>query len=188
MWMKKLLREQILSKRKAMTHQDVLKKSLQIKHRLLASSDFMNAQTILFYVSYDNEVYTHEMIKESLGMGKHVVVPKTNARDGTLSLSRLTQWDDLESGAYSILEPKKECMHVVSAEVLDLIILPGVVFDCEGNRIGHGMGCYDRLLTKVHGCLRIGLAFELQIVDSIPSEKHDVRVDKIITEDRIISC
>jgi 5-formyltetrahydrofolate cyclo-ligase len=92
------------------------------------------------------------------------------------------------SGAYTILEPRQECVNEVSPESIDLIIIPGVAFDGQGNRIGHGMGYYDRLLQKKIRTHCLGLAFEFQIVESIPTEIHDVKIKKIITEERIIIC
>jgi 5-formyltetrahydrofolate cyclo-ligase len=186
--MKKTLREQLLSRRKALAHAEVLAKSMKIKHRLFASPWYRDACTILFYVSYNNEVSTHEMIQESLINGKNVIVPKINTQNKALIISRLLCWDDLCPGVYSILEPKNDCVREVPVSSIDLCIIPGVVFDCKGNRIGHGGGYYDRLLqTKCHAH-RIGLAFELQIVKSIPVERHDVKVETIITEERVIDC
>jgi len=186
--MKKDIRSTILKKRGSMPLSEVQKKSKLIKEHVFHMEEFKEAKTILFYVSYDNEVDTHEMIKESLGMKKHVVVPKTDMNNRTIICSSLTKWNDLLSGAYNILEPRRECVNEVSPESIDLIIIPGVAFDCQGNRIGHGMGYYDRLLQKKMSAHRLGLAFELQIVESIPSEKHDVKVEKIVTEERIILC
>jgi 5-formyltetrahydrofolate cyclo-ligase len=186
--MKKDIRSTILKKRSSMPRSEVQKKSKLIKEQIFQMQEFREAKTILFYVSYDNEVDTHEMIKESLGMKKQVVVPKTDMNNRTIICSSLTRWDDLLSGAYNILEPRRECVNEVSPESIDLMIIPGVAFDCQGNRIGHGMGYYDRLLQKKIITHCVGLAFELQIVESIPSEKHDVKVEKIVTEERIIIC
>ena len=186
--MKKDIRSTILKKRGSMPLLEVQKKSKLIKEQIFQMQEFREAKTILFYVSYDNEVDTHEMIKESLGMKKQVVVPKTDMKNRTIICSSLTKWDDLLSGAYNILEPRQECVNEVSPESIDLMIIPGVAFDCQGNRIGHGMGYYDRLLQKKMSAHCVGLAFELQIVESIPSEKHDVKVEKIVTEERIILC
>jgi 5-formyltetrahydrofolate cyclo-ligase len=186
--MKKDIRSTILKKRSSMPLSEVRKKSKLIKEQVFHMEEFEEAKTILFYVSYDNEVYTHEMIKESLGMKKQVVVPKTDKNNRTIICSLLTKWDDLFSGAYNILEPRQECVNEVSPESIDLMIIPGVAFDCQGNRIGHGMGYYDRLLQKKMRAHCLGLAFELQIVESISSEKHDVKVEKIVTEERIIIC
>jgi len=186
--MKEKLRKKIMDTRKSLPDSDVLEKSKQIKKRLYKMKEFQQASMILFYVSYNNEVYTHDMIKESLSSGKNVVVPITNKEKHCLVLSKLNNWEDLECSTYSILEPKKNCIREVSLDKIDLILVPGVVFDESGNRIGHGTGYYDKLLKNSKNASHIGLAFEVQIVDSIPVEEHDVKVDKIVTEDRIVTC
>ncbi len=186
--MKDRLRKSIEKKRNTLSTSEVLEKSSRIKKRIFEMDLFRDAQTILFYVSYGNEVYTHDMIKESIGMGKTVVVPKSVTKNNALILSRLTDWDNLEVGAYNILEPKQESIEQVDVESIDLIIVPGVVFDESGNRIGHGKGYYDRLLNDSQNIPNIGLAFELQMIDNIESEKHDEKIDVIITEDRIMKC
>jgi 5-formyltetrahydrofolate cyclo-ligase len=186
--MKKEIRSTILNKRNSMLFSEVLAKSERIKEQVFHMDEFKDAKTILFYVSYDNEVNTHEMIKKSLEIKKQVVVPKTDRNNRTMLCSSLTKWDDLIAGAYNILEPRQECFKEVSPESIDLIVIPGIAFDCQGNRIGHGMGYYDRLLQKKINAHRLGLAFEFQIVEKIPPEKHDVKVKKIVTEKRIITC
>jgi 5-formyltetrahydrofolate cyclo-ligase len=188
MQMKEYLRKEVMRKRKNLSTTNVLEKSNRIKQRLFEMDEFRNAESVLFYVSYDNEVYTHEMIKESLSIGKEVVVPKSDTTNNTLLLSVITDWNDLERGAYDILEPKKQSIKKIDVESIDLILVPGVVFDIHGNRIGHGMGYYDRLLKAPHHISSIGLAFEFQIVNKISAEKHDIKVDKIVTEERIIDC
>ena len=186
--MKTEIRSKILKKRNSMCVFEVLEKSERIKEQVFHMNEFKDATTILFYISYDNEVYTHEMIKESLEIKKQVVVPKTDMDNRTILCSSLTKWDDLVVGAYNILEPRQDCLNEVSLESIDIIIFPGIAFDCQGNRIGHGMGYYDRLLKKKINAHRLGLAFELQIVENIPTEPHDVKVEKIVTEKRIITC
>jgi 5-formyltetrahydrofolate cyclo-ligase len=186
--MKRTLREQILNKRKALAYDDVLARSIKIKHRLFTTRWYQEACTILFYVSYDNEVNTHEMIQESLLRGKNIIVPKTDTRKKSLILSKVLCWDDLCSGEYSILEPKKDCVREVLLSSIDLCVMPGIAFDCNGNRVGHGGGYYDRLFQTKCVAHRIGLAFEFQIVPHIPVEKHDVKVEKILTEERVIDC
>ena len=186
--MKTKIRENLLNMRKALPHSEVLKKSAQIKNRLFASSWYQEAGTILFYVSYDNEVNTHEMIQESLVKGKNVMVPKTDSKKKTLVISRLLCWDDLCPGTYTILESKDDCVREVPITSIDLCIIPGVAFDHNGNRIGHGGGYYDRLLQAECHAHRIGLAFEFQVMKRIPIETHDIRVEKIITEERVIDC
>ena len=186
--MKKKLRQEISQMRRTLATSDILEKSYRIKHRLFASKWYQDAHTILFYISYNNEVHTHEMIQESLDKGKTVMVPKIDTRNKTLITSILSCWDDLCIGPHSILEPKDECEREVPVSSIDLCIIPGIVFDSEGNRIGHGGGYYDRLLKKECSAHRIGLAFELQVINRIPAEPYDKKVEMIITEERTILC
>lgn len=186
--MKDNLRKEIMKIRNNVSKTEVLEKSNQIKKRLFESDEFKEATTILFYVSYDNEVYTHDMIKESMSNEKQVVVPITDKENKRLILSVLERWDDLDYGAYVILEPRKDKVKEVSIDSIDIIVVPGVVFDERGHRIGHGMGYYDRLLRNSTKALHVGLAFEFQIVDEIPKNKHDIPVDKIVTGGRVIDC
>jgi 5-formyltetrahydrofolate cyclo-ligase len=169
-----------------MSFPEITQKSALIKERLFELEEFQRSHTILFYVSYGSEVATHEMIKACLASGKKVVVPCTDAKNRMLSLSGLRRWEDLGMGAYHIQEPRVECRCDVSLDAVDLIIVPGIAFDLAGHRIGHGMGYYDRLLSKNIKATKIALAFELQLVEKIPAEYHDVSVDMIITERRII--
>ncbi len=182
------LRSEIKKKRENLSKDEVREKSNAIKNRLFEMKLFRNSQTILFYVSYDAEVYTHHMIKESIELGKNVVVPKSVTQDNSLILSKLKSWDDLKIGAYNILEPKKETIKEVDVESIDLILVPGVVFDEKGNRIGHGKGYYDRLLNKSKNTSHVGLAFECQLVESVPIDRHDLPVHIIITEKQILYC
>ena len=128
------------------------------------------------------------MIRESLGSGKNVVVPRVNKNNQTLILSELHRWTELEKGAYNILEPQKENLREIAVDIIDLILVPGVGFDCSGHRLGHGKGYYDKVLKEATHAVHVGLAFECQLVERIPVEPHDVPVDIIVTEKRVIHC
>jgi 5-formyltetrahydrofolate cyclo-ligase len=184
--MKSTIRTSLISQRNKMPLSEITQKSALIKERLFGLEEFQRSLTILFYVSYGSEVATHEMIQACLASGKKVVVPCTDAKNRKLSLSELRRWEDLGAGAYHIQEPRVECRCDVSLDTVDLIIIPGIAFDFTGHRIGHGMGYYDRLLSKNIKATKIALAFELQLVEKIPAEHHDVSVDMIITERRSI--
>jgi 5-formyltetrahydrofolate cyclo-ligase len=186
--MKKELRKKIMKMRKNLSKFEVLEKSNQIKKNLFDIKEFKQARTILFYVSYDNEVYTHDMIKESMSNRKQVVVPVSDKENRSLILSKLENWDDLSVGTYRILEPRKDKIKEYSIDKVDLVIVPGVGFDESGHRIGHGKGYYDDLLRNSTKASHIGLAFESQIVKKIPTEAHDLPVHKIVTEKRVIDC
>lgn len=186
--MKNLIRNELLNIRKNLSKDDVTKNSQKIIERLKENELFRKAEIILHYVSYDNEVFTHDMIKDQISKGKTVFVPISNKEDNTLILSKLSNWNDLEKGAYGILEPKKTKIKEIKSEKIEIIIVPGLGFDKKGNRIGHGKGYYDRLLKKYNSSISIGLAFNFQIVENIPNKSHDVPVDMILTENQTIFC
>ena len=183
---KKEIRKLLKNKRLQLSKDENLKKSKQIKNRLFLMDEFKKAKNILFYVSYNGEVFTHEAIEEALSK-KIVVVPISNKNDYSLIFSKLDSFNDLEEGAYGILEPKKDLIKEISIDKIDLIIIPGIGFDLRGNRIGHGKGFYDRLLKNTNALI-IALAFDFQIIEKIPTENHDRSADIIITEKRIINC
>ena len=137
--MKEKLRRKIKEKRNSLSKSEILEKSNRIKKRLFEQAEFRKAQNILFYVSYGSEVYTHDMIKESIGMGKNVVVPYSDIEKRTLILSELHSWNELSVGSYNILEPKKENIKEVAIAMVDMILVPGVAFDVTGCRIGQGL-------------------------------------------------
>ncbi len=184
--MKEKLRKEIKEKRIKQTKEENRKKSKEIKEKLFGLKEYRDAKIALFYVSYNGEVFTHDMIKEALNE-KKIAVPISNKKEQTLIISKLNNWEDLIESSYGILEPKKEKIKKISIEEIDLIIVPGIAFDLKGDRIGHGKGYYDRLLKNTNAPI-IALAFEFQIIKSIPTDRNDVPVDIIITEKRIIKC
>ena len=184
--MKNQIRKKLILIRKNLSKEYVFENSNKIKNRLFNLNEFIKASTILFYVSYNNEVYTHEMIRELLTSKKNIVVPISEKKNRILILSKLENWDDLSVGSYNILEPNIDRIKKVDLDSIDLIIVPGVGFDERGNRIGHGKGYYDNLLRNSKQATSIGLSFECQILENIPTGKYDIPVDIIVTEKRII--
>jgi 5-formyltetrahydrofolate cyclo-ligase len=186
--MKKKIRQELLIKRNKLSIFDIKNKSKIIQNKLFEIPEYKKANTILFYISYKKEVDTHDMIKKSILIGKNVIVPISDTKNKKLILSKLNNWENLGISTYNILEPKEEYINETSIENIDLIIVPGIGFDIQGYRIGHGLGYFDKLLNKSIKSNIIGIAFEQQIIKKIPIEKHDISVEKIITEKRIINC
>lgn len=184
---KETIREKIMERRKKLSKEKVEELSKNIEKQFLNLQEYKDAGTVMFYVSYDNEVYTHNLIEEALKSKKKVVVPLTDTENNNIVPVQIKSFMELKPGAYGILEPSSEHRHVVSKDVIDLVVVPGVAFDVEGHRIGHGMGYYDEFL-KTMSAYKIGFAFEFQVLSEIPCEKHDIRVDKIVTEKRVIDC
>ncbi len=185
------LRKQILKLRNGQSEGEIAKKSLRIQERLFNFPLFKESKTIMFYVSKGSEVKTEVMIKESLfSFKKKVVVPVTQLKEKKLLLSELRDYDrELVSGTFNILEPKKEFFQPVDFKKIDLVIVPGIVFDETGNRIGYGGGFYDNFLKVLkNNVSSLGLTFELQILKRIPVEEKDMKVNCLLTEDRLIFC
>lgn len=183
---KEYVRSQLLNKRKSMPIDEVYKKSKIIQKKLEEDPLFQKSSNILFYVSYGHEVFTHNLIKKSLQTKKNVLVPRSNTKTFTIDPIIINDWKNLMKGTYGILEPSKQDNHI--SHNIDLIILPGIGFDAQGNRLGHGKGYYDRLIIETSQVKSIALAYDFQIIKSIPNEVHDKQVDRIITEKQIIFC
>ena len=187
---KSLLRKRILALRRSQSPQAIERKSDEIKRKLLGTAQFSEAGWILFYLALADEVQTEKPIEESLKLGKRVAVPLIDSRNNQILISELKDPErELEPGTLGILQPKKNFYRPLKIKKLELVIVPGVAFDKRGNRLGFGKGFYDRFLKKTpDGTKSIALAFELQLVDDIRPQSHDVTVDYIITEKRIIDC
>jgi 5-formyltetrahydrofolate cyclo-ligase len=184
--MKKAIRKRILEERDEIFPHLKMSKDMLIKKRLFSLDEYINAQTILFYASFRSEVDTFTMIKGSLHMGKKVVLPRVDKEKHVLRLYEIKDITELTAGYMGIPEPSLLDGRLVNLESIDLVVIPGVAFDYSGNRLGYGAGYYDILLSKKQKIPIVALAYEEQIIDSIPSEKHDVKVDKIVTDKRVI--
>jgi len=162
--------------------------SRRICERIAAFPEFVDARAVLLYVSYASEVGTAVLIDRAFDQEKTVVVPYCVGNE--LWLFRLESMADLAPGSYDILEPRPALRGLderrIPAEQLDLIVVPGVAFDAQCHRLGHGKGYYDRLLPYVRPeTLLVAPAFECQIFDDVPMLDHDVPVHRVVTERRV---
>ena len=182
--MKNQLKESILEKRNSLSKQEILEKSEKIENKLFNLEHFRKSKTIMFFVSFNSEVDTRNMIKKSF-QNKTVVVPKVAQHE--INPSIIIDIDNLiPAGKFGIFEPI-EAMKIAYKNI-DLVLVPGIAFDKTGHRIGYGFGYYDKFLKKVPKAIKIGLCFDFQIVDKIPHEEHDVPVDFVVTEERVLEC
>ena len=162
-----------------------VKKALdeKILEKLLKEESYRCARSIFVYVSYKNEVDTHNIITDALARGKVVCVPKVISLKEGMAAVRLESFEELRKGPYGILEPELLPERIVKPSDMDLLIMPGVAFDLKGGRIGYGGGFYDRFLKEVDGSVpKIALAYSFQVFESVPMEESDMRIDKVITE------
>ncbi len=187
---KKILRQKISKIRDNQTELQINEKSIQIRKKLFSLPEFKQAKIIMFYLSFKSEVETKQMIKEAIKLKKKIVVPVVKKESQHIFISELKNYDrELGKGDYGILCPKGEFINKISPELVDLIVVPGVVFDERGHRLGYGKGFYDKFLHSIkRNVPTVGLSFELQIVEKIPNRIYDVQLDKIITEKRVVHC
>ncbi|NLK43817.1 MAG: 5-formyltetrahydrofolate cyclo-ligase [Tissierellia bacterium] len=186
---KKSLRKKVLEKRSKLSKKDIIEYSEIIANKLYEMDYYKNAKRLMSFISFKDEIHTHEIIKTSISEGKSIVVPITFPERKELKVSEVLDFSELEIGFYDILTPKEEFIRFVDPSTIDLILMPGVVFAKDGYRIGYGGGYYDRFLSKLDKkVMKIALAFDLQIVDTVPTESFDIPVDIIITEKRVINC
>ncbi len=185
---KKRLRNEIIDKRNNISITERFDASKRIKDALFNLTEFKNAKSVHFFVSFGSEVITSEMIKDAIKIGKSVVVPFVDREKKELRLSELKDFfKELEAGYWGILEPKKECRREASIDDVDLMVMPGVAFDEKGHRLGYGMAFYDKLLaSRKKDIPMIAIAFDMQVVDDVPVAGHDILIDKIVTEKRVI--
>lgn len=196
---KALIRKDVLLRRDAISGELRKSKDGSIRERLLALPEFSTAAVILLYASFKSEVDTFEAIKYCLSNNKTVVLPRVNETKEALSLYEIKDISELAKGHFGVPEPAVSEDRRRDIAGIDVVIVPGVAFDEGCNRLGYGKGFYDKLFSAISSqqsavsdnrqknC-RIALAYEEQIVAHLPAEPHDMKMDKIITDKRIISC
>jgi 5-formyltetrahydrofolate cyclo-ligase len=178
--LKAALREKMLSKRDAIAQKDLEAMSTAIMESLFLRPRFAEAKTVAFYIPKGKEVGTLGMIKAALAAGKEVLVPVTREN---ISFCRFTSFEELAPGKYGIPEPKA-CFP--PSREPDVIVVPGVSFGLCMHRLGYGKGYYDRYLSG-SPAYRIGICFDFQVVERLPTHENDERMDEIVTDKRIIS-
>lgn len=177
---KQHLRSKILLKLKSQKEENRDRKSRLVQEKLLRTKVFKKAKAVMFYIGLELEVDTADMIKAARLLGKIVTVPVCMKDKMMIEPHVLEDGAGLKVGPYGIREPAKASP--VDLEDLDLVIVPGLAFDKRGRRLGRGKGYYDRFLSRLPaGAATVGLAFDFQILPSIPVVAHDVRVDKVLS-------
>ena len=181
---KRPVREAALAARRALSGPERAARSEQIGRRVLALDAFERAPIVAVYAALGAEVDTTAIVLGAVARGKRVAFPRA-AGDRGLAFS-LSSLDALVQGPYGARQPPPDAP-ILEPSRLGLVLVPGVAFDLECRRLGRGRGHYDATLSAMPaGIVRIGLAFEVQIVDEVPSEPHDVVLDAVVTESRVV--
>jgi len=183
---KETLRQRVLAERDRLSPKERATYSAAILERFLALPEVTAATTVMTFVTFRSEVDTLALIDRLLAAGKTVAVPKVLAPREMACFRLRDRQRELVAGAWDIPEPCAD-LECVDPQTIDLVVVPGSVFATDGSRMGYGGGFYDTYLCGVRPQTPlVGLAFELQIVPELPCEAHDLPVDAIVTEDRVI--
>lgn len=193
--MKKRLREKLLIKRDSIPPDIKVLKEASIEKKLFDLDIFKKSKNILMYVSFRSEVDTRKYLDDLPALGKKLILPVVDAKHKVLKLYEVKDTSELAPGYMGIPEPDIREDRRVTVNDIDLVVIPGTGFDIKGNRLGYGGGYYDRLLSyeskqmaKIEHIPTVALAFEEQLCENIPAEPHDITVDIIITDKRLIHC
>lgn len=183
---KKRVRSLVLARRAALTEKERREKSLQIAEQVLSLPEYEQAQTVMLFLNFRDEVETTGLAEETLKRGKRLVLPRC-APQGVLipalvrDLSR-----DIEPGTWGIREPKRDTLVEVDPTSIDLVIVPGAAFDEQGNRLGYGGGYYDRFFKRIRPEVpRVAIAFQTQILPEVPVGEYDQKISILVTEEGV---
>lgn len=183
---KQQIRKRIRTLRKEMTPDEVHKKSVRIVEQVLHTTAFKETELVLLYADFQNEVQTGLLAEEAWKEEKRVAYPKVVGNDMEFYL--ISEYAQLAPGAMNIPEPVPNCERIISFPEKTLMIMPGVAFDRNLNRVGYGGGYYDRFLEKHPDLVRIAISYELQLCDYVPVESTDYKPHMLITEKQILTA
>ncbi|MCF6137912.1 5-formyltetrahydrofolate cyclo-ligase [Pseudalkalibacillus berkeleyi] len=158
--------------------------SVQIREQLFQTDDWKKSDTIGVTVSRGNEINTYPIIEKAWEEGKTVVVPKCHAKDFSMDFRKIDSFEQLEVVYFGLKEPVVEKTELITPDEIDLLIVPGLLFDEEGFRIGFGGGFYDRYLERYTGTT-VSLLHPVQLNNDIPRESFDKPVDYLILPKKV---
>ena len=185
---KNKIRKDMVAALASLSENEIALKTQKIENRLFDFANFVEANITMLYISNPGEVYSRNIITYCLDYRKIIVLPAFDPHKFRIRLFKIDNIEkNLKQGPRGILEPDTARCKSVPIECLDIAIIPGIVFDEKGGRIGSGEGYYDRFIPKLPITTRkVSIAFEDQIIPQVPMESHDKHVDIIITNERTI--
>ena len=174
---KRTLRKQIRETKRQFSDKELEELSLPIISRLLSHPVIVGSKTILMYYSLPDEVNTHHAVNKLIASGKTVLLPRVV--DGeNMEIRVYRSPDDLAPGRYGIMEPTGKTY--TRYEDIDVAVVPGMAFDQYGHRLGRGKGYYDRFLPKASHAYKIGVCFDFQKQETIPTDANDITMDCVL--------
>jgi len=178
MMSKQELRAGMRAWRRALSIEEQLCASQAVWERLQSLTPYKDAKCVMAYVACRGELSVQPAIEAALDSGKTLVLPRCGQL-GAMTARRIEDLSQLVPGMFGLMEPGAAC-GIVPPQEIDLILVPGAAFDREGNRLGQGGGYYDRFLPQSKA-LRVGICHDRALLDGVPHDAHDIRMDAVIT-------
>ena len=182
---KNLLRKKMRARRKSLSEIERETFSNEIIKKFLSQEIYQTSEIIMAYVSTAEEVQLQKIFTDAFNRKKILAVPLIVGK-GEMVAVEVPNFDALEIGEFGILTVRADLRKIIQPEKINCVIVPGAAFDLNFNRLGLGGGYYDKFLPRAVHAKKIALSFDFQIVDAVPTEPHDLKVDMIITEKRIL--
>lgn len=179
---KSILRKEVLQKRNSLSDSQIARRSKLIQEKLIVSAEFIESKSIGIYLPIGSEVQTDDIIRNALESEKTVMLPRVIINDLHFFIVEKHDFDhdSFDVNIFGIKEPKKTNMKL---DFIDLLIVPGIVFDSHGYRIGYGYGYYDKFMAEKKFSKSIGLAYDFQVMKNpIPKFEFDKKIDILITD------
>lgn len=177
-----MLRKKIIFARKGLADSEIEEKSVIITRKLVGMSQVAKADRVLLYLPVNGEVDTKYVLAHFQKIESNIFLPAYLKEEKKWVVSKFKRKEDLEIGPLGIMQPRKASAYPVS--FLDLAIMPVVAFSAKLTRLGYGLGVYDRLLSGLK-ITKIGLAYEFQLIETLPLKPHDVKMNFVVTEKKI---
>ena len=179
------LRQELKSSRDSLSPAQREAAAKAAEAKIVHLPEWQNAKVVCLYASFQGELPTTQLLQNLLRSDKRCVLPKVNSQ-GMPELYEIKSFQDLELSSLEILEPKINCPRINPTQI-DFFLVPGIGFDRQGNRLGHGAGFYDRLLAQASPTAYfLGYGYDFQVVDAIPHETHDMVMHAMATPSQII--
>ena len=173
-------------KRSALTLSQVEEMSAEIQYNIFSLPQYNDCKALFTFINYGKEVVTKNIIKDALKKGKNVAVPYMTGKPHEMVFLKIDGLDNLVENKYGILEPVFNEEDIVNSDESTFIIVPALVLDNNKNRMGYGGGFYDKYLSENKYLCSVGVAYDFQIVENVPTEENDVPLDIIVTNRGIV--
>lgn len=160
--------------------------SARICENIIRSRLFESAHVLYAYYPLGNEADVRPVVLEAWQRGKRVAFPKVFGEE--MRFFEVSGFEELSAGAFGVMEPPEEHPVDWRRGQSALVLTPGVAFDRGVNRMGFGKGYYDRHFSGLHDCVLLGVAYDLQVVDRLPTEEFDVKLPRLVTEEKLFIC